>query len=221
MIRVIVADDHNLVRQGIQALLERSPEGDIQVVGEAANGLEALELTKHLLPDVLLLDIAMPDMNGPQALTELRQLNLATKALILSMYSGEALVQEVLRNGARGYLLKRSVSHDLLKAVRAVNRGDIYLSPIISKALAFAPPYDTLSVQSDSLKSRFSRLTRRERDVWRLIAEGQTNRSIAKELSITIKTVEKHRASLVAKLNVSAVAELTQLAIKHGLLFFD
>ncbi len=215
MIRVIVADDHNLVRQGIQALLERSPEGDIEVVGEAANGLEALELTKRLHPDVLVLDIAMPDMNGPQALAELSALKLETKALVLSMYSGEALIQEVLRQGARGYLLKRSVSDELLKAIRTVNQGEIYLCPVIAEVITLIPP------QRNSEKSRFSRLTPREREILRLLAEGHTNRSIAKYLFITTKTVEKHRASLVTKLNVNAVAELTQLAIKHGLLFLD
>lgn len=215
MIHVIVADDHNLVRQGIRALLEKAPEGDIKVVGEADNGISALELTKRLLPDVLVLDIAMPDMNGPQVLAQLSPLSLHTKVLILSMYSGEMLVQEVLRHGARGYLLKRSVSHELLKAIRVVNRGDIYLCPSISEVLSLAPP------QSNSEKSRFSRLTPREREVLRLIAQGHTNRGVAKELFITVKTVEKHRASLITKLNVNAVAELTQLAIKHGLLFLD
>lgn len=102
MIRIVIADDHNLVRQGIRALLEKAPEGDIKVVGEADNGMEALSLTKCLLPDVLLLDIAMPDMNGPEVLGELSDLNLPTNVLILSMYAGEMLVQEVLREGARG-----------------------------------------------------------------------------------------------------------------------
>ena len=110
MIRIVIADDHNLVRQGIRALLEKAPEGDIEVVGEAENGMEALSLTKRLLPDLLLLDIAMPDMNGPQALAKLSDLNLPTKVLILSMYSGEMLVQEVLREGARGYYPKSGLA---------------------------------------------------------------------------------------------------------------
>lgn len=212
MINILIADDHRLVRQGIQALLERSSEGNMKVVGEAANGEEALKLTKYLLPNVLLLDMAMPDMNGLRALTKLSSLNLPTKVLILSMYADETLVQEVLRNGAKGYLLKRTVSHQLLKAIQAVNRGEIYLCPSISEFITQSAP------QTRWQKNRFSRLTTREREVLQLIAQGQSNYGMAKKLLITVKTVEKHRASLIAKLNVSAVAELTQLAIQHGLL---
>lgn len=214
MIRIIIADDHNLVRQGIRALLEKAPEADVKVVAEAENGTQALSLTKRLLPDVLLLDVAMPDMNGPEVLAQLSDLNLHTKVLILSMYSGEMLVQEILREGARGYLRKNALSHELLKAIRLVSRGDIYLCPTVAQVLTLPP-------SCDSQTTRFSRLTRRERDVLRLIAQGHTNRTIAKKLFITAKTVEKHRANLVTKLNVNAVAELTQLSIKHGLIFLD
>ena len=215
MINIVIADDHNLVRQGIRALLETAPEGDVKVVAEADNGIEALSLTKRLRPDVLVLDFAMPDMNGPEVLAQLSELNLPTKVLILSMYSSEMLVLLVLEKGAKGYLRKKAVSDELLTAIRMVSRGDTYLSPTMSKALSLGSP------PCKSETTRFSRLTPREREVLRLIAQGYTNRGIAKKLFITVKTIEKHRASLVAKLNVNAVAELTKISIKYGLIFLD
>ena len=216
VIRVVVAEDHHLVRQGIRALLERTD--DITVVGEAANGHEAVELVKRLAPDVLVMDIAMPRLNGLQAMGQIRTLGVATQVVVLSMYSDETLVRQALRKGARGYLLKRSVAEELLLAIRAANRGDLYLSPAISRAIVT----DLLRLEDDAkVLSPFERLTPREREVLQLIAEGHTNTAIAQILKISVKTVEKHRGNLMSKLDVRNLAGLIRTAIKHGLVLPD
>lgn len=215
MIRVILAEDHHLVRKGIRALLENAD--DIEIVGEAADGQEAVELTQRLAPDVLIMDIAMPRLTGIQATRQIRALNAATQVVILSMYSDETLVRQALGNGAKGYLLKRSVVEELLLAIRAASRGDIYLSPeICGPVLA-----DLLTPQADAEMSKFDRLTPREREVLQLIAEGHTNRAIAQLMKVSVKTVEKHRASLMSKLGIYDVAGLVRIAIQHGLIFLD
>jgi DNA-binding NarL/FixJ family response regulator len=216
VIRVIVADDHHLVRQGIRVLLERAD--DIEVVGEAADGQGALELVQRLAPDVLVMDIAMPRLDGVQATERVRGLGMATQVVILSMHSDETLVRQTLRSGAKGYLLKRSVTAELLLAVRAAKRGEIYLSPAISASLLD----EFLTRPTDSEEAGpFDLLTPREREVLQLIVEGHTNTAIAQMMSISVKTVEKHRASLMSKLNVHDVATLTRTAIKHSLIFLD
>ena len=216
MIRVIVADDHHLVRQGIRALLEKAD--DIEVVGEAADGQEAVELVERLAPDVLVMDIAMPRLNGSQAVGRVRALGVATQVVILSMYSDETLVRQALRNGARGYLLKRSVMEELLLAIRAASRGEIYLSPAISRSVVTG--FLTLQTGAGA-SSPFERLTSREREVLQLISEGHTNSAIAQILTVSVKTVEKHRANLMSKLSVHDLAGLMRVAIKHGLIFLD
>jgi DNA-binding NarL/FixJ family response regulator len=216
VICVIVADDHHLVRQGIRALLEKAD--DIEVVGEAADGQEAVELVERLTPDVLVMDMAMPRLSGNQALGRVRALGVATQVVILSMYSDETLVRQALRNGARGYLLKRSVTEELLLAIRAASRGEIYLSPAISRPIVA----DLFTLQTDAdASSPFERLTSREREVLQLISEGHTNNAIAQVLQVSVKTVEKHRANLMSKLNVHDLAGLMRAAIKHGLIFPD
>jgi DNA-binding NarL/FixJ family response regulator len=216
MIRVVIADDHHLVRQGLRALLEKA--GDIEVVGEAADGQEALDLVAQLLPDVLVLDIAMPHLNGVEAVGRLRDLKVKTRALILSMYADETLGRQALRNGAKGYLLKRAVSAELLLAVRAVSRGDTFLSPEV------AGPILTPLVEGRTRVEKLGpldHLTSREREVLQLIAEGHTNREIAGHLYLSEKTVEKHRSHLMAKLQTHDTAGLVRVAIKHGLVVLD
>lgn len=216
MIRVIVADDHHLVRQGIRALLDKAD--DIEVIGEAADGRQAIELVERLTPDVLMLDISMPGLDGIQAIQKVQRLGVATRVVILSMYSDPTLVRQALRGGAKGYLLKRSVTEELLLAVRAASRGETYLSPAISRFVVD----DFLVHQGEAQESGpLDRLTPREREVLQLIPEGHTNRSIAQVLKISVKTVEKHRASLMSKLGVHEVAGLIRVALKHGPVFLD
>ena len=216
VIRVVVADDHHLVRQGIRSLLEKA--SDIEVIGEAADGHEAVELVERLAPDVLVTDIAMPRLDGNQAAAQVRALNVATQVVVLSMYCDEILVRQALRNGARGYLLKRSVTEELLLAVRAASQGELYLSPAISGSIVS----ELLALEADAkLSPPSERLTAREREVLQLISEGHTNQAIAQALTISVKTVEKHRAHLMAKLDVHDLAGLMRAAIKQGLVFLD
>ncbi len=216
MIRVILADDHHLVRQGIRALLENA--GDIEVVGEAADGQEAIELVADLTPDVVVMDVAMPRRDGLQATERIRALYVATQVVILSMYSDQTLVRQALRNGAKGYLLKRSLSQELLLAVRAASQGQTYLSPGISGPIVS----DFLRLQAEAEEpGAFERLTPREREVLQLVTEGHTNRAIAQILNISVRTVEKHRANLMSKLDIHDLAGLVRFAIKHGLVLLD
>jgi DNA-binding NarL/FixJ family response regulator len=216
MIRVVLADDHHLVRTGIRALLEKA--GDIEVIGEAADGQAAVELVEQLQPDVLVIDIAMPRLTGIQALGRVRSMGNDTRVVILSMHSGAPLVRQALRAGAIGYLLKHSVSEELLLAIRAASRGEVYLSPPVSGIVmdgyldqqAAGPTADPLE-----------QLTSREREVLHLIAEGHTNNEISELMNISINTVEKHRANLMTKLDIHDVAGLTLFAIKHGLIFLE
>lgn len=215
-IRLVLADDHHLVRQGIRALLEKAE--DIQVVGEASNGREAVDLVGNLGPDVLVMDIAMPRLDGIQAIEQVLDIKPDTKIVVLSMYSDKALVRQALKNGARGYLLKASVVEELLLAVRAASKGDIYLSPTVSRSmvddLVAAPDEDVIA-------DPFEQLTPREREVLQLIAEGHTNSAIAQQLGVSAKTVEKHRSGLMAKLEVHNLSGLIRAAIKHGLVFLE
>jgi len=216
MIRVLLADDHHLVRQALRALLEKA-EG-IEVVGEAEDGREAAKLAQRLRPDVAVLDVAMPVLNGIQAAERIRRLQIPTRVVILSMHKDDALVRRALRGGAHGYLLKSAVSEELLLAVRAAVRNEIYLSPGISRTVV----EDLLTVGTTAEPAdAFDQLTQREREVLQLIAEGRTNSEIAKLLAISVKTVEKHRANLMSKLDVHDVAGLVRIAVKHKLIFLS
>jgi DNA-binding NarL/FixJ family response regulator len=215
-IRVVLADDHHLVRQGIRALLDKAE--DIEVVGEASDGRAAVELVDQLAPDVLIVDIAMPRMDGIQAIGQVVAMDVDTQIVVLSMYSDKALVRQSLCNGASGYLLKGSVVEELLLAVRAASRGDVYLSPIISRAVVT----DLQAASTGMLEpEQYAPLTPREREVLQLIAEGYTNASIARMLKVSRKTVEKHRTHLMSKLEVHNLPELIRAAIKRGLVFLD
>lgn len=212
MIHVLIAEDHLMVRAGIRALLEKA--SDIHVVGEASNGQEAVELVEKHIPDVLVMDIMMPRLNGIQAAENIRKLKLPTRILLLSMYSDEGLIYQALQSGVKGYVLKSSVSDELLWAIRTVAEGKTYLSSQVSEIMvenavnphAHGPNHDPLSMISP-----------REKEILQLIAEEHTSSEIAKLLFISEKTVEKHRASLMEKLNVRNLAGLVRLAVKHRL----
>jgi DNA-binding NarL/FixJ family response regulator len=213
MIRVIVADDHHLVRQGIRALLEKP--GDIDVVGESEDGLATVELVARLKPDVVLVDIAMPGLNGIEVARRIRELAIPTQVVILSVHSDPALVRQALRHGASGYLLKSALKEELLQAVRAASQGSTFLSPEISQHAPTDPPAGP--EEADALQL----LSPRERQVLQLIAEGNTNKRIAQKLKVSAKTIEKHRANLMVKLKLHDVTGLVRFAIQHRLIFLD
>jgi DNA-binding NarL/FixJ family response regulator len=216
MIRVLLADDHHLVRQGIRALLEK--EQDIQVVGEVDDGLAAVKFVRHHRPDVVVMDINMPHLGGIQATEEIRMSNPLTRIVILSMYSEETMVRQAIGAGAVAYLLKHSLAEELVLAIRSVQRGDAYISPDVSEE--FQEYYLGASDKTESTNP-LDKLTPRERQVMQLIAEGHTTKSIAKNLSISDKTVEKHRGSLMAKLGQHDIAGVVRMAVKYGLIFLD
>ena len=211
MIRVLIAEDHLLVRAGIRALLEKA--GDIHILGEASNGQEAVDLVKDLKPDVLIMDIMMPRLNGIEAAEQIQLLKLPTNILILSMYSDAGFVHKAMQSGVKGYVLKSSVSDELLQAVRTVAGGDKFLSSPISGLIEEG----TVSSYAASEDDPFDSLSPREKEVMKLIAEGYTSAEIGKILFISDKTVEKHREKLMKKLNVRNMVGLVRLAIKYRL----
>ena len=215
MIRVLIAEDHLMVRAGIRALLEKS--GDIHVMGEASNGQEAIDMTVELKPDVLVMDIMMPRMNGIQAAENLHELKLPTNILLLSMYSDPGFVHQALHSGVKGYVLKSSVSDELLWAIRAVASGKTYLSSPISEIVVESAGSPAAAQNSDPLGN----LSPREKEILQLIAEEYTSAEIGKMLFITEKTVEKHRTKLMEKLNVRNLAGLVRLAVKYHLVDRD
>ena len=212
MIRVLLVEDHAMVRAGLRALLEH--EKDINVVGEASNGQEAIHKSAELKPDVLLMDIMMPRLNGIQAAEQIRALKLPVHILLLSMYSDEGLVRQALQSGVKGYVLKTSVSEDLLWAIHAVARGETYLSSAISSIVLES----ALHPHALQTNAPLEGLSPREKEILQLIAEEHTSGEIGKLLFISEKTVEKHRANLMEKLHVRNLAGLVRLAVKYGLI---
>jgi len=208
MIRVLLADDHHLVRKALRALLEAS--AGIEVIGEAEDGREAVQLVRRLQPDVVVMDIAMPGLNGLDAAQEIEQLPGRARVVILSMHDDPVLIRRALDCGVRGYLLKSSISEELPSAIRNAFDGRLFLSESIR---GDGELIDDAVVSEDA----FHRLTPRERQVLQLVAEGRTNRAVAETLGISTKTVEKHRASLMSKLGVHDVPGLVRLAMKHRL----
>jgi two-component system, NarL family, response regulator NreC len=211
MIRVLIAEDHLLVRAGIRALLEKP--GDISILGEASNGQEAVDLARELKPDVLIMDIMMPRLNGIQAAEIIQSQKLPTPILLLSMYSDAGFVHKALQCGVKGYVLKSSVSDELLQAVRTVAGGNRFLSDPISELIEEG----TVNSYTSSDDDPFTSLSPREKEVMKLIAEGYTSIEIGKLLFISDKTVEKHRERLMKKLNIRNLAGLVRLAIKYHL----
>jgi len=206
-IRILLADDHAVVRQGFKMILAAQP--DMEIVGEAGNGREALDLAGQLQPDVAVMDVAMPELNGIEATRRLADLSPRTRVLALSMHKDSVYVREILRAGARGYLLKDSISSDLLAAVRAVARGEGYLSPGVSDAV--------LNDYRRHVTDPIDLLTSREREVLQMIAEGKTNKEIATVLNLSVYTVDAHRGRIMEKLNMHSVNELVRLAVRAGL----
>jgi two-component system response regulator NreC len=206
-IKILLADDHTIVRQGLKLIL--GAHSDLQVVGEAANGREAVELAQKVKPDIVLMDVAMPDVNGIEATKRMVAAEPRIRVLVLSMHKEAVYVREILRAGARGYILKDAIDTELLNAVRSVARGDGYISPAVSGAL--------LNDYRKDVTDPIDLLSNREREVLQLIAEGKTNKEIATHLNLSVYTVDSHRSKIMEKLNLHSTGELVRFAMKHGL----
>ncbi len=200
MITVLLADDHSLVRKGFRRMLEDEP--DLEILGEASNGREAVELVAKLAPNVLVMDFSMPELDGAQAIREIRKFNQSTRILILSMYSNENYFRNALDAGANGYLLKNAIDVELPEAIRAVAAGKRFISA---------------ALQQPSADDTFDKLTPREKQVLTLIAEGKSNKEIAALLNLSVNTVAVHRANLMDALNIHKAAELVLYAVRKGL----
>ena len=211
-IRVLLADDHTLVRQGFRHMLEDDPQ--ITVVGEARTGLEAMELCKTLKPEIVVMDLSMPELGGLEATAEILKDDPKVKILILSMFSNDAYVRKALDLGAKGYMLKNAIEVDLNRAVRALAEGQAYLSPGISHIMLES--IKTGSFRDDA-QDPYERLTLREKEVLQLIAQGKSNKEIAVLLNISVNTVAVHRARVMDTLDLHRTAELVLFAVKKGL----
>ena len=206
--RILLADDHAVVRQGFRMIL--GAQADMEIVGEAGNGREAVAMSETLHPDVVVMDVAMPELNGIEATRRITEANPHTRVLALSMHKDSVYVREILRAGARGYLLKDSIDVDLLAAVRAVAKGEGYLSPAVSASV--------LSDYRKHVTDPLDLLSSREREVLQLIAEGKTNKDIATLLNLSVYTVDAHRGRIMEKLNLHSTSELVRFAVRKGLI---
>ena len=207
-IRILLADDHAVVRQGFKMIL--SAQTDMEIVGEAGNGREAVEQAEQLRPDIVVMDVAMPELNGIEATRRLAASVPHTRVVALSMHKDSVYVREILRAGARGYLLKDSGASDLVSAIRAVAGGESYLSPAVSNAV--------LDDYRRHVTNPIDLLTSREREVLQMLAEGKTNKEIAVVLNLSVYTVDAHRGRIMEKLNVHSINELVRFAVRNGLI---
>ena len=208
----MIAEDHTIVRQGLARLLSDQP--GLEVVGQAVNGRDAVEMAENLNPDIIIMDIAMPKMNGIEASKKIRKLLPRTKILILSMYSHEHYIHELLEVGVSGYLLKDSSGHDIIKAIDDAMKNKIFLSPAISQRVA---EISLSSHKKTSREERFKLLSNREREVFQLIAEGHSTRTIADMLCVSLSTIKTHRAKIMEKLVAKSPVQLVHIAIQLGL----
>ena len=212
-LRILLADDHTVVRQGLRRVLEARPEW--QVVAEAGDGREAVRLAEETRPDVAILDVAMPLLNGIEAVRQIARKVPATRTLVLSMHADEAYVTQMLRAGAAGYLLKDSADVDLLQAVEAVSAGKSFFSPAIARVISD----DYVRHLADrGVTDRFELLSEREREIFQLIAEGKTNKEIAALLYLSPSTVDTHRSRIMEKLDVHSAAEIVLYAVRKGVI---
>ena len=216
MIRVLLAEDHGIVREGLRSLLSATP--DIQVIGEAEDGRQAVDMTEKLRPDVVVTDITMPGLNGLEATRRIRERHPGVQVVVLSMHADDEYLFQALGAGASGYLLKQSAGVELVDGIRTVHRGETYLSPSVATRVLeeFVRRGQELA-EEDS----YDTLTNRERDVLQQVAEGYTSREIAELLRVSVKTVETHRAHLTEKLGIRGTAGLTQYAVRKGVIRVD
>ena len=209
-IKVLLAEDHVIVRKGLRSLLDR--EADIEVVGEADNVQQAVEKAQILRPDIVLMDITMPVLNGLEATQQIKELRLPIKVVVLTVHATPEYAFQILRAGGSGYVLKHAAVSELIGAIRTVHQGGSFLSPSISRHAV-----DEYGRQATTTEDRYDKLTAREREVLQMVAEGRTNREIANIMHVTVKTVEAHRASLMNKLDLHSSAELTKYALRKGI----
>ena len=214
-IRILIADDHEIVREGLRSLLEKQP--DMEVIAEAENGRTTVALSRKFKPDVVIMDITMPDLNGIEATRQIVTESTGVKVLALSMHSTRKLVTEMLSAGASGYLLKHSAFEELGRALHTVMGNQIYLSPKIAGVVVD----DYQHCARAKTPSALSTLTNREREVLQLLAEGKSTKKIASSLHVSVSTVESHRKQIMDKLNLHSIAELTKYAISEGLTSLD
>jgi DNA-binding NarL/FixJ family response regulator len=213
MIRIVLADDHVVMRNGLRLLLER--QANFEVVGEAMDGRQTMEICDKLRPEVLVLDIAMPNLNGIEAARQISAKWPQTAIVILSMHSDESYVLRALKAGARAYLLKDSAEADLINAIRAVSEGKAFFSPAISKMLV----EDYMRrLEQRGVEDSYELLTTREREVLQLLAEGKSNKEVASMLNLSLYTVETHRGNILQKLNLHSVPELILYAVRKGVI---
>jgi DNA-binding NarL/FixJ family response regulator len=217
-IKVILVDDHSLVRAGIRSLIQNI--SGVEVIAEANNGRDAIRLIDELIPDLVLLDIAMPELNGLEVISRISKDNLITRVIILSMHTNEEYVVQALKAGAAGYLLKDSAPNELEIAVNAVMRGETYLSPAISKHVVdnYLRRISDVSPEKEKGPDIFKQLTSRQREILQLIAEGNSTKEIANKLNVSIKTVETHRMQLMDRIGIHDVAGLVRYAIRMGII---
>jgi len=212
-VRIVLADDHTIVRHGLRLVLERQP--DFAVVGEASNGREAVDVIAQENPDIAVMDIAMPLLNGIEAAKKITEERLKTVVVILSMHSDESYILRALRAGARGYLLKDSAENDLIQAIRAVYAGKAFFSPAVSRVLAD----DYLrQIQQQGVEDPYELLTARERELLQLIVELKSTKDIAGLLGVSPRTIDTHRGNLMQKLNVHSIPELILYAMRKGVI---
>jgi two-component system, NarL family, response regulator NreC len=212
-IRILLADDHTIIRSGLRLLLEQQP--DFKVVAEAGDGREAVELVSRHHPEVTVLDIGMPQLNGIEATQQIVSREPRTQVVILSMHSDEGYVLRALKAGARAYILKNSADADLIRAVRSVSEGKSFFSPVISKMLL----EDYIrQIRDKEVEDSYDLLTPREREILQLLAEGKTNKEVAKILHLSLYTVETHRGNILEKLNLHGVPELILYAVRKGII---
>jgi len=215
--RVLLAEDHTIVRKGLRSLLDK--ETGIEVVGEAEDGRKAIVKAEKLHPDVVVMDIAMPGLNGLEATRQIKKRFPDIKIIILTMHTNEEYVLQTLKAGASGYLVKKAAPAELISAINAINKGNSFLSPSISRTVI--DEYLRRSKEISEGEEGFEQLTVREREVLQLIAEGRKTREIAERLYISIKTVETHKAHIMDKLDIHSTAELTRYAIRKGIISSD
>jgi DNA-binding NarL/FixJ family response regulator len=213
MIRIILADDHAVMRRGLRLVIEEHK--DFQVVGEASDGREAVALVEELKPDLVVLDISMPNMNGIEAARQISEKQSGVSIVVLSMHSDESYVLRALKAGARGYLLKESAESDFILAIRSVSAGKAFFSPAVSRLLV--EDY-VRQLQDKDIEDSYELLTQRERELLQLIAEGKSNKDVANMLNLSLYTVETHRGNLMEKLNLHSVPELILYAVRKGVI---